>query len=54
MIPTKKNIIKAQREKRNQKPKVHQKISNTFIENAIQKNNFKKTKVIKNANTHSK
>ncbi len=46
MIPTKKNITKVQREKRNQKIKVHQKISNTFIENAIQKNNFGALKTI--------
>ena len=46
MIPTKKNILKVQTKQRNQKPKVHQKISNTFIENAIQKNNFGALKTI--------
>ena len=37
MIPTKKNITKAHLEQRRVKPKVHQKIANTFIENAILK-----------------
>jgi len=46
MIPTKRNIAKSQSEKRRTKVKVHQKISNTFIENAIQKNNFGALKTI--------
>ena len=46
MIPTKKNIAKAKSNKRKSKIKVHQKISNTFIENAIQKNNFGALKTI--------
>ena len=40
MIPTKKNIEKVQSKKRNIKPKVHQKISNSFIENAISNSNL--------------
>lgn len=46
MIPTKKNIAKLHAEKRAKKPKVHQKISNTFIENAILKNNISALKTL--------
>jgi len=46
MIPTKENIRKAQEKKRNKLPKVHQKISNTFIENAITKSNQSALKTI--------
>jgi len=46
MIPTKKNIAKVKAGKRSVKVKVHQRISNTFIENAIQKNNFGALKTI--------
>ncbi|HIP29877.1 MAG TPA: RepB family plasmid replication initiator protein [Sulfurospirillum arcachonense] len=47
MIPTAKNIAKIKKEKLDsQKSKVHQKISNTFIESAIQKNNASAIKTI--------
>jgi len=48
MIPTKENIAKWNKEKRakNKKPKVHQKISNTFIENAISKSNLSALKTL--------
>jgi len=46
MIPTKKNIEKVQAKKRNIKPKVHQKISNSFIENAISNSNINALKTI--------
>ncbi len=47
MIPTKENIAKVQAKRRKElKPKVHQKISNTFIENAIRKSNFSSLKTI--------
>jgi len=46
MIPTKKNIEKVQAKKRNMKPKVHQKISNSFIENAISNSNINALKTI--------
>jgi len=46
MLPSKKNIAKIQAKKRGQKPKVHQKIANTFIENAIQKSNFSALKTL--------
>ena len=46
MIPTKKNIEKIQSQKRNIKPKSHQKISNSFIENAISKSNLNALKTI--------
>jgi len=47
MIPTKENIAKAQAKRRKElKPKVHQKISNTFIENAISKSNFSSLKTL--------
>jgi len=48
MIPTKENIIKFNEEKRikNNKPKVHTKIANTFIENAIVKSNITALKTI--------
>jgi plasmid replication initiation protein len=46
MIPSKKNIEKLQAKKRNIKPKVHQKISNSFIENAISNSNINALKTI--------
>jgi len=47
MIPTAKNIAKLKQQKLNaQKTKVHQKISNTFIESAIQNNNASAIKTI--------
>jgi len=46
LIPTKKNIKKVQAKKRNIKPKVHQKISNSFIENAISNSNINALKTI--------
>ena len=47
MIPTKENITKAQSKRRKKlKPKVHSKISNTFIENAINKSNFSTLKTL--------
>jgi plasmid replication initiation protein len=46
MIPSKKNIEKIQAKKRNVKPKVHQKISNSFIENAISNSNINALKTI--------
>lgn len=46
MIPTPENIKKMNEIKRNSKPKVHQKISNSFIENSIFKNNFSSLKTI--------
>jgi plasmid replication initiation protein len=48
MIPTKKNIAKLKEEKRKakKKPKVHQKIANTFIENAITYSNVNALKTI--------
>jgi plasmid replication initiation protein len=47
MIPTKENIAKFQAKRRNTlKPKVHQKIANTFIENAISKSNFSALKTL--------
>lgn len=46
MIPTKANIAKINAKKRNKKPQVHQKIANTFIENAIHKSNFSALKTI--------
>ena len=46
MIPTKKNLKKLEEEKRNIKPKVHQKISNSFIENAISNSNLTALKTI--------
>ena len=46
MIPSKKNIEKIQAKKRNLKPKVHQKISNSFIENAISNSNINALKTI--------
>ncbi|HHS49434.1 MAG TPA: RepB family plasmid replication initiator protein [Desulfurella acetivorans] len=45
MIPTKANLEKLRQEKK-KKPKVHQKISNTFIENTISKNNLSTLKTI--------
>lgn len=48
MIPTKENISKWKEEKRREKkkPKVHQKIANTFIENAITDSNINALKTI--------
>ena len=48
MIPTKENIAKwnAERRAEKKKPKVHQKISNTFIENAISKSNLSALKTL--------
>ncbi len=48
MIPTKANIAKLNAEKRakKNKPKVHSKISNTFIENAIIKSNINALKTL--------
>ena len=46
MIPTKSNIAKMNEEKRKNKPRVHQKIANTFIENAILKNNISALKTL--------
>lgn len=49
MIPTKENIAKfkaEQRAKKKTKPKVHQKISNSFIENAIADSNTSALKTI--------
>ena len=46
MIPSKRNIAKSNGLQRKTKPKIHQKIANTFIENAIQKNNFGALKTI--------
>jgi plasmid replication initiation protein len=48
MIPTKANIAKLNAEKRatKNKPKVHQKIANTFIENAISKSNISALKTL--------
>lgn len=46
MIPSKKNMEKIQAKKRNVKPKVHQKISNSFIENAISNSNINALKTI--------
>lgn len=48
MIPTKENIAKWNSEKReqNKKKKVHSKVSNTFIENAIAKNNLSALKTL--------
>ena len=48
MIPTKENIAKYNAEKRAKKrlPKVHQKIANTFIENAISKSNISALKTL--------
>ena len=46
MIPTKANIAKVQGEKRKQKPRTHANISNTFIENAIQKSNYSTLKTM--------
>lgn len=48
MIPTKTNVAKhnALIRAKNKKPKVHQKIANTFIENAISKSNLSALKTI--------
>lgn len=48
MIPTKENIAKFNAEKRakNKKPKVHSKVSNTFIENAISDSNLSSLKTL--------
>lgn len=46
MIPTPDNIKKMNSSKRKSKPVVHQKISNSFIENSIFKNNFSSLKTI--------
>jgi len=46
MIPTPENIKKMNASKRKSKPMVHQKISNSFIENSIFKNNFSSLKTI--------
>jgi len=46
MIPTKKNLKRIEDEKRNVKPRVHQKISNSFIENAISNSNLSALKTI--------
>ena len=48
MIPTKENIDKWKANKRleKKKPKVHQKIANTFIENAISKSNLSALKTL--------
>jgi len=48
MIPTKKNIAKWKEEKRKakKKPRVHRKIANTFIENAITDSNVNALKTI--------
>lgn len=46
MIPTEKNLKKMENNKRNIKPKVHQKISNSFIENAISNSNLSALKTI--------
>jgi len=47
LIPTKENIAKVQAKRRKElKPKVHSKISNTFIENAISKSNFSALKTL--------
>jgi len=48
MIPTKANIAKFHAEKRakKNKPKVHQKIANTFIENAISRSNISALKTL--------
>lgn len=48
MIPTKENIAKWNKERREQKKrqKVHSKVSNTFIENTIAKNNLSALKTL--------
>jgi hypothetical protein len=46
MIPTKANIAKLHEKQRTKKPKVHQKISNDFISNAIQNNNLSALKTL--------
>lgn len=47
MIPTKENIAKIQAKRRTKlKPKVHSKIANTFIENAISKSNLSSLKTL--------
>ena len=48
MMPTKENIAKMNAEKRakSKKPKVHQKIANTFIDNAISRSNFSSLKTL--------
>lgn len=47
MIPTKENIAKFQAKRRTKlKPKVHSKIANTFIENAISKSNLSSLKTL--------
>jgi len=48
MIPTKENIAKLRAKKReaNKKPKVHTKIANTFVENAITNSNVNALKTI--------
>ena len=48
MMPTKENIAKLNAEKRakSKKPKVHQKIANTFIDNAISRSNFSSLKTL--------
>jgi plasmid replication initiation protein len=48
MIPTKENIAKFNASKRakNKKPKVHSKVSNTFIENAISDSNLSSLKTL--------
>ena len=48
MMPTKENIAKLHAEKRakSKKPKVHQKIANTFIDNAISRSNFSSLKTL--------
>ena len=47
-MPTKENIAKMNAEKRakSKKPKVHQKIANTFIDNAISRSNFSSLKTL--------
>lgn len=47
MLPTKQNLAKQRAIKRaNNRPSVHQKISNSFIENAISKSNLSALKII--------
>ena len=48
MMPTKENIAKMNADKRakSKKPKVHQKIANTFIDNAISRSNFSSLKTL--------
>lgn len=47
-MPTKENIAKMNADKRakSKKPKVHQKIANTFIDNAISRSNFSSLKTL--------